>query len=72
MKHELSRIKKLYAQNKLSEATDEKDAEGYWDLAAELTELLSSDKMTCFEFDQLQTGFYQVLQKVLVKKEYYQ
>lgn len=76
--NELKRIEKLYLNGKLFEDSDEKGSEGYWDLAGDLTCQLVDDikgKVAGYTneqlHDQLQTGFYQVFQKVLVRGEQY-
>ena len=73
----LKNIQKLYQTKKLDEKLDEKGAGGYWDLAGEIADdLIGFTTANGFSEEaimreQLQTGFYQVFQKVLAKKEYY-
>lgn len=70
-------IEKLYGSGKLNDSNDEKGAGGYWDLAGELTDLAMSGSTgegvaEDVLAEQLQTGFYAVLQKVLVRGELYE
>ena len=69
---ELKRIGKLYLDGELMSITDEKGAGGYWDLAGELADELLEKDDEDWKYEQLQEGFYQVFQRVLVRGEMYE
>ena len=50
MRTELRKIEKLYLDGELFENTDEKGADGYWDLASDIAGNLTDN---IFEFEQL-------------------
>ena len=70
----IKQIEKLYREGELFEKSDEAGVGGFWDLAGEIANELaynaarmSKDKMA----EQLQTGIYQVFQKIFVREKIY-
>ena len=78
MENEIKRISKLYHTGKLFEYLDEAYAEGYWELAGDIAGMLVNRNQKIANLspdqlcEQLQSGFYEVFQKILVKGELYE